>query len=100
MSFAGDEEVFLKNVLVLSRGRLPFTRLFAHGSVRMCVSFTASDAPWTVLLANIEPEFTGVTVGGLIPARSYQFRLCAVNDVGRGQFSKETDRWVLLLCIY
>lgn len=54
------------------------------------------DAPWTVLLANIEPESTGVTVGGLIPARSYQFRLCAVNDVGRGQFSKETDRWVLL----
>lgn len=53
-----------------------------------------SDAPWTVLLANIEPESTGVTVGGLIPARSYQFRLCAVNDVGRGQFSKETDRLV------
>lgn len=62
-----------------------------------CV-FSLSDAPWTVLLANIEPEFTGVTVGGLIPARSYQFRLCAVNDVGRGQFSKETDRLVLL-CI-
>ncbi|CAL8239518.1 unnamed protein product, partial [Gadus morhua 'NCC'] len=38
------------------------------------------------------PEAVGVTVGGLIPARSYQFRLCAVNDVGRGQFSKETDR--------
>lgn len=47
-----------------------------------------------MLLANIEPESAGVTVGGLIPARSYQFRLCAVNDVGRGQFSKETDRWV------
>lgn len=47
-----------------------------------------------MLLANIEPESTGVTVGGLIPARSYQFRLCAVNDVGRGQFSKETDRFV------
>uniref|UniRef100_A0A8C6U6E1 Sidekick cell adhesion molecule 2a n=1 Tax=Neogobius melanostomus TaxID=47308 RepID=A0A8C6U6E1_9GOBI len=44
---------------------------------------------------SIEPESTGVTVGGLIPARSYQFRLCAVNDVGRGQFSKETDRLTL-----
>lgn len=55
---------------------------------------SASDAPWTVLLANIEPGSTGVTVGGLIPARSYQFRLCAVNDVGRGQFSKETERFV------
>uniref|UniRef100_A0A8C2JDX5 Sidekick cell adhesion molecule 2b n=1 Tax=Cyprinus carpio TaxID=7962 RepID=A0A8C2JDX5_CYPCA len=51
-----------------------------------------TDAPWTVLLANIEPESAAVTVNGLIPARSYQFRLCAVNDVGKGQFSKETDR--------
>ncbi|KAL2078677.1 hypothetical protein ACEWY4_026362 [Coilia grayii] len=51
-----------------------------------------NNAPWTILLANIEPESTGVTVSGLIPARSYQFRLCAVNDVGKGQFSKETDR--------
>lgn len=65
----------------------------AHNS--LCLVFSITDAPWTVLLANIEPESTGVVVGGLIPARSYQFRLCAVNDVGRGQFSKETDRWVL-----
>ncbi|KAF5901825.1 protein sidekick-2-like isoform X4, partial [Clarias magur] len=52
-------------------------------------------APWTVLLANIEPEATSVMVGGLIPARSYQFRLCAVNDVGKGQFSRETARLTL-----
>ncbi|XP_070294548.1 protein sidekick-2-like [Salvelinus sp. IW2-2015] len=51
-----------------------------------------NNAPWAILLANIEPESTAVTVSGLIPARSYQFRLCAVNDVGKGQFSKETDR--------
>lgn len=51
------------------------------------------DAPWAILLASIEPESTVVTVNGLIPARSYQFRLCAVNDVGKGQFSKETERW-------
>uniref|UniRef100_A0A4W5NYF9 Sidekick cell adhesion molecule 2 n=1 Tax=Hucho hucho TaxID=62062 RepID=A0A4W5NYF9_9TELE len=72
----------------------PFLRL--SSLLLLSVSQTChaahSDAPWTVLLANIEPESTGVTVGGLIPARSYQFRLCAVNDVGRGQFSKETDR--------
>lgn len=54
--------------------------------------FFLPDAPWAILLANIEPESTVVTVSGLIPARSYQFRLCAVNDVGKGQFSKETDR--------
>uniref|UniRef100_A0A8B9GTL9 Sidekick cell adhesion molecule 2a n=1 Tax=Astyanax mexicanus TaxID=7994 RepID=A0A8B9GTL9_ASTMX len=52
-------------------------------------------APWTVLLANIEPEATSIAVGGLIPARSYQFRLCAVNDVGKGQFSRETERLTL-----
>lgn len=59
----------------------------------MCF-LSGSDAPWTVLLANIEPEASSVMVGGLIPARSYQFRLCAVNDVGKGQFSRETARWV------
>uniref|UniRef100_A0A8C6U404 Sidekick cell adhesion molecule 2a n=1 Tax=Neogobius melanostomus TaxID=47308 RepID=A0A8C6U404_9GOBI len=63
--------------------------------IRYILEVSENNAPWTVLLASIEPESTGVTVGGLIPARSYQFRLCAVNDVGRGQFSKETDRLTL-----
>lgn len=52
-----------------------------------------TDAPWTILMANIDPEAASVIVAGLIPARSYQFRLCAVNDVGKGQFSRETARW-------
>ncbi|KAG5262869.1 hypothetical protein AALO_G00279850 [Alosa alosa] len=60
--------------------------------LRYTLEVSENNAPWTILLANIEPESTGVTVSGLIPARSYQFRLCAVNDVGKGQFSKETDR--------
>ena len=51
-----------------------------------------ADAPWTVLLASVDPEATSVMVKGLVPARSYQFRLCAVNDVGKGQFSKDTER--------
>lgn len=50
------------------------------------------DAPWTILLASVDPEATSVLVKGLVPARSYQFRLCAVNDVGKGQFSKDTER--------
>lgn len=50
------------------------------------------DAPWAVLLASVDPEATSVTVKGLVPARTYQFRLCAVNDVGKGQFSKDTER--------
>lgn len=81
---------------VLARSFTVHSLYCSQLSSNLCV-FSAADAPWTVLLANIEPESTGVTVGGLIPARSYQFRLCAVNDVGRGQFSKETDRWVLRL---
>ncbi|CAM4711598.1 unnamed protein product [Leuciscus chuanchicus] len=60
--------------------------------IHYILEVSENNAPWTVLLANIEPDSTAVTVNGLIPARSYQFRLCAVNDVGKGQFSKETDR--------
>ncbi|XP_029383444.1 protein sidekick-2 isoform X2 [Echeneis naucrates] len=60
--------------------------------IRYILEVSENNAPWAILLANIEPEATAVTVNGLIPARSYQFRLCAVNDVGKGQFSKETDR--------
>ncbi|XP_041941993.1 protein sidekick-2 isoform X3 [Alosa sapidissima] len=60
--------------------------------IRYILEVSENNAPWTVLLANIDPESNSVLVGGLIPARSYQFRLCAVNDVGRGQFSRETER--------
>ncbi|MGH0158038.1 UNVERIFIED_CONTAM: hypothetical protein FKN15_049037, partial [Acipenser sinensis] len=60
--------------------------------IRYILEVSENNAPWAVLLANIEPESSAVTVSGLIPARSYQFRICAVNDVGKGQFSKETDR--------
>ncbi|AWP17995.1 putative protein sidekick-2-like [Scophthalmus maximus] len=60
--------------------------------IRYILEVSENNAPWAVLLANIEPESKAVTVNGLIPARSYQFRLCAVNDVGKGQFSKETER--------
>ncbi|XP_070707676.1 protein sidekick-2 [Pempheris klunzingeri] len=60
--------------------------------IRYILEVSENNAPWAILLANIEPESTAVMVNGLIPARSYQFRLCAVNDVGKGQFSKETDR--------
>ncbi|XP_072549363.1 protein sidekick-2 isoform X2 [Salminus brasiliensis] len=63
--------------------------------IRYILEVSENNAPWTVLLANIEPEATSIVVGGLIPARSYQFRLCAVNDVGKGQFSRETERLTL-----
>ncbi|KAF1571309.1 Protein sidekick-2, partial [Eudyptes moseleyi] len=60
--------------------------------LRYVVEVSENNAPWTVLLASVDPELTSVAVRGLVPARSYQFRLCAVNDVGRGQFSKDTER--------
>ncbi|XP_026510348.1 protein sidekick-2 [Terrapene carolina triunguis] len=51
-----------------------------------------NNAPWTTLMASVDPEATSVVVRGLVPARSYQFRLCAANDVGKGQFSQDTER--------
>ncbi|KAI4533947.1 hypothetical protein MG293_016966 [Ovis ammon polii] len=60
--------------------------------IRYVLEMSENNAPWTVLLASVDPETTSVTVKGLVPARSYQFRLCAVNDVGKGQFSKDTER--------
>lgn len=47
-------------------------------------------------LSDVGPEMTGVTVRGLTPARTYQFRVCAVNQVGKGQYSAETSRWVVM----
>ncbi|KAL8175063.1 UNVERIFIED_CONTAM: Protein sidekick-1 [Gekko kuhli] len=38
---------------------------------------------------------TSITVSGLTPARTYQFRVCAVNQVGKGQYSRETSRLML-----
>ncbi|XP_012588441.1 PREDICTED: protein sidekick-2 [Condylura cristata] len=60
--------------------------------LRYILEMSENNAPWTVLLASVDPEATSVMVKGLVPARSYQFRLCAVNDVGKGQFSKDTER--------
>ncbi|XP_025892646.1 protein sidekick-2 [Nothoprocta perdicaria] len=60
--------------------------------LRYVVEVSENNAPWTVLLASVDPVLTSVAVRGLVPARSYQFRLCAVNDVGKGQFSKDTER--------
>lgn len=59
---------------------------------RYILEVSENNAPWAVLLASVDPEATSVTVKGLVPARTYQFRLCAVNDVGKGQFSKDTER--------
>lgn len=58
------------------------------------ISLFLSDSPWKVHLSNVSPEMTSVTVSGLTPARTYQFRVCAVNQVGKGQYSAETNRCV------
>lgn len=50
------------------------------------------DSPWKVSLSEVDPAVTEISVGGLTPAKTYQFRLCAVNQVGRGQYSGETQR--------
>ncbi|KAJ3600310.1 hypothetical protein NHX12_031295 [Muraenolepis orangiensis] len=48
--------------------------------IRYILEVSENNAPWSVLLANIEPDPPGVTVGGLIPARSYQFRLLSLPE--------------------
>ncbi|XP_012587401.1 PREDICTED: protein sidekick-1 isoform X2 [Condylura cristata] len=59
------------------------------------VELSENNSPWKVHLSDIGPEMTGVTVHGLTPARTYQFRVCAVNQVGKGQYSTETSRLML-----
>ncbi|XP_027944298.1 protein sidekick-1 [Eumetopias jubatus] len=59
------------------------------------VELSENNSPWKVHLSNVGPEMTGITVRGLTPARTYQFRVCAVNQVGKGQYSAETSRLML-----
>uniref|UniRef100_A0AAQ5Y217 Sidekick cell adhesion molecule 1a n=1 Tax=Amphiprion ocellaris TaxID=80972 RepID=A0AAQ5Y217_AMPOC len=59
------------------------------------LELSENNSPWKVYLSEVDPAVTKVSVGGLTPARTYQFRLCAVNQVGRGQYSAETQRLML-----
>ncbi|XP_034045142.1 protein sidekick-1-like isoform X2 [Thalassophryne amazonica] len=59
------------------------------------LELSENNSPWKVYLSELNPALTKVSVGGLTPARTYQFRLCAVNQVGRGQYSAETQRLML-----
>uniref|UniRef100_A0A8C1R1Z1 Sidekick cell adhesion molecule 1b n=1 Tax=Cyprinus carpio TaxID=7962 RepID=A0A8C1R1Z1_CYPCA len=52
-------------------------------------------SPWKTYMDDVSPALTGLLVIGLTPARTYQFRVCAVNQVGRGQYSSETNRLML-----
>uniref|UniRef100_A0A3Q2YF35 Sidekick cell adhesion molecule 1 n=1 Tax=Hippocampus comes TaxID=109280 RepID=A0A3Q2YF35_HIPCM len=59
------------------------------------LELSENNSPWKVYLSEVDPTVTNISVGGLTPARTYQFRLCAVNHVGRGQYSAETQRLML-----
>ncbi|XP_063270838.1 protein sidekick-1 isoform X2 [Prinia subflava] len=59
------------------------------------VELSENNSPWKVHLSDLDPRMTGVTVSGLTPARTYQFRVCAVNQVGKGRYSTETSRLML-----
>ncbi|KTG46126.1 hypothetical protein cypCar_00015598 [Cyprinus carpio] len=59
------------------------------------VELSENNSPWRVYLPDVDPTLTGAMVKGLTPARSYQFRVCAVNQVGKGQYSTETNRLML-----
>ncbi|XP_045680287.1 protein sidekick-1 isoform X1 [Phyllostomus hastatus] len=77
--------------------RLSWVRPFDGNSpvLHYIVELSENNSPWKVHLSNVGPEMTSVTVRGLTPARTYQFRVCAVNQVGKGQYSSETSRLML-----
>uniref|UniRef100_A0AAY5ENC7 Sidekick cell adhesion molecule 1a n=1 Tax=Electrophorus electricus TaxID=8005 RepID=A0AAY5ENC7_ELEEL len=59
------------------------------------VELSENNSPWRVYLANVNPALMTTVVTGLTPARTYQFRVCAVNQVGKGQYSTQTNRLML-----
>ncbi|KAM8822022.1 protein sidekick-1-like [Synchiropus picturatus] len=77
--------------------RLSWLRPFDGNSPLLyyVLELSENNSPWKVHLPEVSPAVAQVSVGGLTPARTYQFRLCAVNQVGRGQFSAETHRLML-----
>ncbi|XP_078414728.1 protein sidekick-1 isoform X2 [Cetorhinus maximus] len=76
---------------------LSWTRPFDGNSpiLHYIVELSENNSPWKVQLPNINPGVMHITVSGLTPARSYQFRVCAVNQLGKGQYSTETSRLLL-----
>ncbi|XP_076865315.1 protein sidekick-1 isoform X2 [Brachyhypopomus gauderio] len=59
------------------------------------VELSENNSPWRVYLPNVNPALTTTVVTGLTPARTYQFRVCAVNQVGKGQYSTQSSRLML-----
>ncbi|KAJ8389678.1 hypothetical protein AAFF_G00115540 [Aldrovandia affinis] len=59
------------------------------------VELSENNSPWKTYLPKVDPVLTGAVVRGLTPARTYQFRVCAVNQVGKGQYSTATNRLML-----
>uniref|UniRef100_A0A672KG44 Protein sidekick-1-like n=1 Tax=Sinocyclocheilus grahami TaxID=75366 RepID=A0A672KG44_SINGR len=63
--------------------------------LRYIIELSENNSPWKVYMDDVSPALTNLLVIGLTPARTYQFRVCAVNQVGRGQYSTETNRLML-----
>ncbi|XP_056317966.1 protein sidekick-1 [Danio aesculapii] len=59
------------------------------------IELSENNSPWKVYMDDVSPTLASLLVIGLTPARTYQFRVCAVNQVGRGQYSAETNRLML-----
>ncbi|XP_029432778.1 protein sidekick-1 isoform X2 [Rhinatrema bivittatum] len=59
------------------------------------VQLSENNSPWKIHLSNVDSKATSAMLSGLTPARTYQFRVSAVNQVGKGQYSTETSRLLL-----
>ncbi|XP_063312409.1 protein sidekick-2 isoform X2 [Pelobates fuscus] len=91
---APENPVAMLSVIEHRAVNLTWARPFDGNSplIRYILEVSENNVPWTILFASVDPDLTSMVVRNLTPARSYQFRLCAVNDVGKGQFSKDTHR--------
>ncbi|XP_052447789.1 protein sidekick-1-like [Carassius gibelio] len=63
--------------------------------LRYIIELSENNSPWKIYMDDVSPALTSLLVIGLTPARTYQFRVCAINQVGRGQYSAETNRLML-----
>ncbi|XP_070580081.1 protein sidekick-2-like isoform X2 [Ptychodera flava] len=63
--------------------------------VRFIVRMRENSKPWQVVLSNVAPDSTIVSIPNLTPSWRYTFKVCAVNDVGQGPFSDPSNNVTL-----
>ncbi|GCB61326.1 hypothetical protein scyTo_0009314, partial [Scyliorhinus torazame] len=92
--------VWKKDGNIINANTVPRIYVGKNGSLHISQTWSGdigdyTYSPWKVQLPSINPGVMHITVSELTPARSFQFRVCAVNQLGKGQYSTETNRLLL-----